>query len=38
MERIIKPETLAQGMAGKLILDVRRVADREAASTVGVEP
>lgn len=31
MERIIKPETLTKEMAGKLILDVRRAADREAA-------
>jgi rhodanese-related sulfurtransferase len=31
MERTIKPETLKNEMAGKLILDVRRVADREAA-------
>ncbi|ODU50647.1 MAG: sulfurtransferase [Thiobacillus sp. SCN 63-374] len=31
MERTIKPETLKNELAGKLILDVRRVADREAA-------
>ncbi len=31
MERTIKPETLKNELAGKLILDVRRAADREAA-------
>lgn len=31
MERTIKPDTLKNELAGKLILDVRRVADREAA-------
>jgi len=31
MERTIKPEDLKAQFAGKLILDVRRVADREAA-------
>jgi rhodanese-related sulfurtransferase len=32
MERTIKPETLKAELAGKFILDVRRAADREAAS------
>ena len=31
MERTIKPDTLKNELAGKLILDVRRGADREAA-------
>jgi len=31
MERTIKPDTLKNELAGKLILDVRRAADREAA-------
>lgn len=31
MDRTIKPETLKNELAGKLILDVRRPADREAA-------
>ena len=31
MERTIKPETLKNELTGSLILDVRRVADREAA-------
>ena len=31
MERTIKPEDLETQFAGKLILDVRRVADRDAA-------
>lgn len=31
MERIIKPNTLKTELLGKLILDVRRAADREAA-------
>jgi rhodanese-related sulfurtransferase len=31
MERTIKPETLKNELAGKLILDVRRAGDREAA-------
>lgn len=31
MDRTIKPETLKNELAGKLILDVRRAADREAA-------
>jgi len=31
MERPIKPDTLKNELAGKLILDVRRAADREAA-------
>ena len=31
MERTIKPGTLKTELAGKLILDVRRAADREAA-------
>lgn len=30
MDRTIKPDTLKNELAGKLILDVRRVADREA--------
>jgi rhodanese-related sulfurtransferase len=32
MERSIKPETLKTELAGKFILDVRRVADRDASS------
>ena len=32
MDRTIKPGTLKNELAGKLILDVRRAADREAAS------
>ncbi len=31
MERTIQPDTLKSELAGKLILDVRRVADRDAA-------
>ena len=31
MERTIKPEDLKTQFAGKLILDVRRIADRDAA-------
>jgi len=31
MERTINPDTLKNELAGKLILDVRRAADREAA-------
>lgn len=31
MERTIKPDTLKTELLGKLILDVRRIADREAA-------
>ncbi|MGF1614686.1 MAG: rhodanese-like domain-containing protein [Gammaproteobacteria bacterium] len=31
MARAIKPETLKSELTGKLILDVRRAADREAA-------
>ncbi len=31
MERTIKPDTLKNELAGKLILDVRRAADRDAA-------
>lgn len=31
MERTIKPNTLKTELLGKLILDVRRIADREAA-------
>lgn len=31
MERTIKPDTLKTELAGKLILDVRRAADRDAA-------
>ncbi|MBN8766481.1 MAG: sulfurtransferase [Thiobacillus sp. SCN 64-317] len=31
MERTIKPETLQTELAGKLILDVRRAADRDAS-------
>ena len=31
MERTIKPDTLKHDLVGKLILDVRRAADREAA-------
>jgi len=30
MDRTIKPETLQTELAGKLILDVRRAADRDA--------
>ncbi|MDP2434084.1 MAG: rhodanese-like domain-containing protein [Pseudomonadota bacterium] len=32
MERIIKPETLKAELAGKYVLDVRRVADHHASS------
>lgn len=32
MERTVKPETLKQELAGKLILDVRRAADRDAST------
>ena len=31
MERTIKPDTLKTELAGKLLLDVRRTADRDAA-------
>ena len=31
MERIIKPNSLKTELLGKMILDVRRIADREAA-------
>ena len=32
MERSIKPETLKNELAGKYVLDVRRIADREASA------
>jgi len=32
MDRTIKPETLQTELAGKLILDVRRAADRDAST------